>query len=131
MWLNDAIGRRWTYALVVLGCIASALFTFTQIRTISALMWVMPLYGFFAIGGFATIAAYLPELFPTRIRATGQGFCWNTARALTALGPLGSGVLVAGLGSVPAAAALLTASYAIGLVAIWFGPETRDVPLTD
>ena len=131
MWLNDAIGRRWTYALVVLGCIASALFTFTQIRTIAALMWVMPLYGFFAIGGFATIAAYLPELFPTRIRATGQGFCWNTARALTALGPLGSGVLVAGLGSVPAAAALLTASYAIGLVAIWFGPETRDVPLTD
>jgi MFS family permease len=91
----------------------------------------MPLYGFFAIGGFATFAAYLPELFPTRIRATGQGFCWNAGRALTALGPLTSGILVDLLGSVPMAALVLTASYAVGLIAIWFGPETRGVPLQD
>jgi MFS family permease len=131
MWLNDAVGRRSSYALAVLGCMATALFTFTLVDNIQNLLWMMPLYGFFAIGGFATLAAYLPELFPTRIRATGQGFCWNLGRALTAIGPLTSGLLIDALGSVPIAAVILTASYLMGLVAIWFGPETSGVPLPD
>jgi MFS family permease len=129
--LNDAIGRRWSYVVVVIGCIATALYAFTQINEVQVLLWFMPLYGFFTIGGFAVFAAYLPELFPTRIRATGQGFCWNMARALTAVGPLTSGMLVDVLESVPKAAVMLSASYLIGLVAIWFGPETRGVPLRD
>lgn len=131
MWLNDAVGRRWSYFLAVLGSIATSVFAFTQIDTLRALLLFMPLYGFFAIGGFATFAAYLPELFPTRIRATGQGFSWNAGRALTALGPLTSGMLVDIVGTVPKAAMMLTASYLIGLVAIWFGPETRGLPLQD
>ena len=131
MWLNGWAGRRWSYFTAVLGCTATALFAFTQIETLDALLRFMPLYGFFAIGGFATFAAYLPELFPTRIRGTGQGFCWNAGRALTALGPLTSGMLVDLVGSVPLAAVLLTASYGIGLVAIWFGPETRGASLQD
>lgn len=131
MWLNDAVGRRWSYFLAVLGSIATSVFAFTQIDTLRALLLFMPFYGFFAIGGFATFAAYLPELFPTRIRATGQGFSWNAGRALTALGPLTSGMLVDIVGTVPKAAMMLTASYLIGLVAIWFGPETRGLPLQD
>jgi MFS family permease len=131
MWLIDAVGRRGSYALAVLGCMTTALFAFTLIDTIQSLLWFMPLYGFFAIGGFATLAAYLPELFPTHIRATGQGFCWNLGRALTAIGPLTSGMLVDALASVPIAAIILTGSYLIGLVAIWFGPETSGVPLPD
>jgi MFS family permease len=91
----------------------------------------MPLYGFFAIGGFGTFAVYLPELFPTRIRATGQGFCWNMGRVCTAMGALISGALVGVLGSVPMAAVAVTSIYTIGLVAIWFGPETRGLPLED
>jgi MFS family permease len=131
MWLVDAVGRRWSYFLVVLGCIGTSLFTFTQIETIPALLWFIPVYGFFAIGGFGTFAAYLPELFPTRIRATGQGFCWNMGRVFTAVGPLVSGALVGVFGSVPMAAVAVTATYLIGLVAIWFGPETRGLPLQD
>jgi len=131
IWLNDALGRRWSYFLVVVGCIATSLITFTQIETVEGLSKFMPLYGFFAIGGFGTFAAYLPELFPTRIRATGQGFCWNMGRAFTAVGPLTSGALVAIFGSVPTAALAVTAAYLIGLTAIWFGPETRGVPLRD
>jgi len=131
MWLNDAIGRRWSYFLVVVGCIGTSLFAFTQIRTVEGLLWFMPLYGFFAVGGFGVFAAYLPELFPTRVRATGQGFCWNTARGLTAIGPVTAGSLVGILGSVPLAAIAVTASYLIGLLAIWFGPETRGLPLQD
>jgi MFS family permease len=131
MWLVDAVGRRWSYFLVVLGCLATSLLTFTQISTIEGLLWIMPLCGLFAIGGFGTFAVYLPELFPTRIRATGQGFCWNMGRALTAIGPLVSGSLVGMLGSPPAAAAAITAFYFIGLYAVWLGPETRGVPLQD
>ena len=131
MWLNDLIGRRLSYFLVVLGCIGTSLFAFTQIRTIEALLWFAPLYGFFAIGGFGVFAAYLPELFPTRIRATGQGFCWNMGRALTAIGPLMAGSLVATLGSVPMAGIAVTTIYLVGLVAIWFGPETKGLPLQD
>src|SRR5215813_2652031 len=131
MLLVDAVGRRWSYFLVVAGCIVTSVFAFTRIETIEALTWFMPLYGFFAIGGFGTFAAYLPELFPTRIRATGQGFCWNMGRACTAMGPLVAGTLVGVLGSVPTAAVAVTGIYVIGLVAIWFGPETRGLPLED
>src|SRR5262249_18520248 len=94
MWLNDRLGRRWAHFVVVIGCIATSVFIFTRTTTVEGLTALMPLYGFCAIGGFGTFAAYLPELFPTRIRATAQGFCWNTGRALTAVGPLVSGALV-------------------------------------
>ena len=63
--------------------------------------------------------------------ASGQGFCWNFARSVTAVGPLVGGLLVGTFGSFPAAAASTAAFYVIGLVAIWFGPETRNVPLAD
>jgi MFS family permease len=106
-------------------------FAFTALDRFATLLWFMPLYGFFAIGGFATFAVYLPELFPTPIRATGQGFCWNAGRLLTAVGPLTSGLLVEKLGSVPVAAAMFSSAYLVGLLAIWFGPETRNAPLGD
>jgi MFS family permease len=130
-WLADALGRRGAYAFVVAGCIGTSVFAFSQIETIDALVRFMPLYGFFAIGGFGSVAAYLPELFPTRIRATGQGLCWNAGRVVTAAGPLVSGMLVENVGSVPRAALLVSASYLVGLVAIWFGPETKGLALQD
>jgi MFS family permease len=131
MWLNRLLGRRWAYALVAVGCLVTALFAFTTLTSLEALLRFMPLYGFFAIGGFATFAVYLPELFPTAIRATGQGFCWNAGRLLTALGPLTSGLLVEKMDSVPKAAAVLSVAYLVGLCAVWFGPETRGAPLVD
>lgn len=131
IWLTDAIGRRWSYFLIVIGCAAADVYMFSQIHTINALLWFMLVYGFFAIGGFGTFAAYLPELFPTRIRATGQGFCWNMARVLTATGPFAAGLFVRTSGSVPKAGMIVALIYIIGVVAIWFGPETRGQPLED
>ena len=83
------------------------------------------------LGGFGTFAVYLPELFCTRNRATGQGFCWNAARILTAAGPVATGAIVNALGSAPAAGAMMTAIYIVGFVAIWFGPETKGALLQD
>jgi MFS family permease len=131
MWLADVLGRKPTFALFCAGSLAISLVLFTQATTVGAILWLMPLYGFFTIGGFGIFAIYLPELFPTVIRATGQGLCWNFARALTGFGVLGTGLLVGSLGSLPAAAAVVSLVYILGLVAIWFGPETRGQRLAD
>ncbi len=131
IWLTDAAGRRWSYFLIVIGCACVNLAMFTQVHTLATLQWFMIPFGFFTVGGFGTFAAYLPELFPTRIRATGQGFCWNMARAFTALGPFISGALVSEFGSIPSAGMTVAWIYVIGMVAIWFGPETRGMPLVD
>ncbi|HEV2570916.1 MAG TPA: MFS transporter [Beijerinckiaceae bacterium] len=131
IFLTDGVGRRMSYFIFCLGSILTSLYLFTMVKDLTAMMWTMPVYGFFVIGGFGTFAAYLPELYPTRVRASGQGFCWNFARLVTAIGPLIGGVLVGTFGSFPAAAASTVGFFAIGLVAIWFGPETRGVPLSD
>jgi len=131
IFLTDGIGRRGSYFLFGLGSLLSSLYLFVMIRTLDELMWFMPVYGYFVIGGFGTFAAYLTELFPTRMRATGQGFCWNAARVITSAGPVATGAIVNVLGSAPAAGASVTAIYLVGLVAIWFGPETRGVALQD
>jgi MFS family permease len=131
IFLTDGIGRRGSYFLFGLGSLISSLYLFVWIKDLTTVLWFMPLYGYFVIGGFGTFAAYLPELYPTRVRASGQGFCWNAARCLTAIGPLIGGYLVGTFGSFPAAAASTTAFFVIGMIAIWFGPETRGIPLAD
>jgi MFS family permease len=94
IWLADAIGRRMSYFVFCAGSLISSVYLFMVIRDLDSLLWFMLVYGYFAIGGFGTFAAYLPELFPTRVGATGQGFCWNAARSLTAIGPVAAGVLI-------------------------------------
>lgn len=131
VFLSDAIGRRWCYFLFGIGALWSSLWLFLTVDSLSGLMAFMPVYGFFVIGGFGTFAAYLPELFRTQVRATGPGFCWNFARILTAIGPLIAGSLVGILGSPQMAAASTVGFYLVGIVAIWFGPETRGVSLQD
>ena len=131
IWTTEAIGRRGSYILFAVVSLIVSVYLFTSVHTLEGLMWVMPVYGYFVIGGFGTFAAYLPELFPTRVRATGQGFCWNFARAVTAIGPLTAGLLIGTFGSIPLAAASTCVFFLVGLVAIFFGPETRGVALQD
>lgn len=131
IWLTSAIGRRWSYFLIAFGSAASIIFTFTQITTVDGLETISIVLGFFLVGGYGTFAAYLPELFPTRFRATGQGFCWNMSRVIAGTGPLITGTLVGTFGSLQAAALSIIWVYLIGLTAIWFGPETKGVPLED
>jgi hypothetical protein len=73
---------------------------------------------------------YLPELFPTAVRATGQGFAYNFGRILAAVGGLQTAALMALFGgSFPKAGSVLTLFYLVGLVIIWLGPETKGKPL--
>lgn len=131
IWLVDWVGRRWSYFLFCFGAYACSVIMFTQAHTYQQLLFYVFFLGFFANGGFGTFAIYLPELFPTRFRATGQGFCWNVARMFTGVGPFVTGLLVTTFGSVPYASLGISWVFAFGLVAIWFGPETRGTALTD
>jgi MFS family permease len=131
IWLTSAVGRLWSYFLIVIGAALCGTILFGFITNLNTLWWFMIPYGFFTVGGFGTFAAYLPELFPTSMRATGQGFCWNMARAFTAVGPFVAGSLVGEAGGVSSAGLTIVWIYAVGMVAIWFGPETRGVPLAD
>src|ERR1044071_569465 len=91
----------------------------------------------FLVGGataafYGWFPLYLPELFPTRVRATGQGVSYNSGRILAAVGVLTQGELVSYYGgSYARAGSVITLIYLFGLVLIWFAPETGGKPLPD
>lgn len=76
-------------------------------------------YGFFPL--------YFPELFPTSVRATAQGFCFNFGRLIAAVGALQLGNLVGLFGSPANAYTALSSVYLIGMVIVWFCPETKEL----
>src|SRR3954451_4872135 len=94
-WLADRIGRRNLFLTFSIGAIAVVLL-YTQLPLTNEILWVLgfPL-GFFASGYFSGIGAFLTELFPTRLRGSGQGFCYNFGRGIGALFPYLVGALSA------------------------------------
>ena len=85
----------------------------------------------FTLGQFTWCSAWLPEAFPTRIRATAIGFCFNAPRFVAFLGPLVSGALIASFGEYGRPALLVSLIYVVGLAAAPFFPETRGKPLPE
>ncbi len=90
------------------------------------LMITLPFFGFFTLGMHAGYAVYFPELYPTRLRATGAGFCFNMGRLATA-----GAFVVFGIVEIPAEqkAILLAPLYLLGVVVVLFAQETRDQQL--
>jgi hypothetical protein len=79
---------------------------------------------------YGWLPLYLPELFPTRVRATAQGLAFNTGRILAAFGAIYMGALMQTFdGSYAKAGTVVTLVYVIGMVVIWFAPETKGKPL--
>jgi MFS family permease len=86
--------------------------------------------GFVATLFFGWLALYLPELFPTHVRATGSGLAYNSGRFATAAGVLLAGFLFTMLGgSYPRVGTICAGIYALGIVAIWWAPSTTDTSL--
>jgi SHS family sialic acid transporter-like MFS transporter len=81
---------------------------------------------------YGWLPLYLPELFPTRIRATGQGFSFNFGRLLAAVGALAGGRLLDFFNEDYARmCSIMSLVYVVGMVLIWFCPETKGQPLPD
>jgi len=104
---------------------------FTLVRSTNGVLVAASIAGFFMLGGFGVFAVYLAELFPTAVRATGQGFCFNFARVITGVGTVTTGYLVGALGSFPMAGLIVSLVFGLGLFTIWIGPETRTWGLRD
>ncbi|HRE83366.1 MAG TPA: MFS transporter, partial [Opitutaceae bacterium] len=79
---------------------------------------------------YGWLPLYLPELFPTRVRATGQGVAFNAGRIFAAVAAVQMGTLMGAFGgSYAKAGAIITLIYLVGLVVIWLAPETKGRPL--
>jgi MFS family permease len=135
--LTARIGRRLAFAIAYLLGLGATSMTFALLRGGADSYWMIPLLGFGVSSVFGGFAIYFPELFPTRLRSTGTGFCYNVARYLTALGPLTLGrltLLFASLGhAMPLRPAAISLSlvYLLGIAVLPWAPETKDRPLPE
>ncbi len=129
--LADRWGRRPVFALMCVGSLVMLPVTFLTPRSYLAVLALLPLLGFFNNGIFGGFPIYLPELYPTRIRATGAGFCFNAGRVFAAAGPYLTGFLVAALGGFGRAASAIGLIYLGGLLILCWAPETRGRPLPE
>lgn len=131
-FMCDALGRRRTLLTSFLGSFgASALMFLTNATFSPVIYWENALLGFFIGLAQAAMYIYLPELFPTRVRATGTGFCLNAGRLATAIAVFFVGVLVMALGGYAQAALAFSAAYLVAFVAAVLGTETRGRALPD
>ncbi|HEY3052698.1 MAG TPA: MFS transporter [Thermoanaerobaculia bacterium] len=129
-WIADRVGRRPAFTLFMIGATAVVpVFAFGA-RSPLTLLVIGPLVGYFAHGYFSLFGAMLAELFPTNIRASAQGFCYNAGRLASAAAPvlIGSAAPKYGLGAALAVNALF---FALGAVLIWLLPETRGAELVE
>ena len=123
--LADRIGRRRNFFVFAVGCMVTVL-VYTQVGISDAQMLFLgfPL-GFFASGIFSGMGAFLTELFPTRIRGSGQGFTYNFGRGIGALFPSVVGYLSGGMPLGRAIGLFAASAYAVLFVAAVLLPETR------
>ena len=127
-WAN----RRWTFfGMAALSLISSQILFRVPVHFGPGF-----LVGVFLVGGitasfYGWLPLYLPELFPTRIRATAQGFCYNAGRVFAAAGAVGGGALLTSFGGdYQRMCAVVSLIYIPALIVIWFCPETkgRELP---
>ena len=123
--LSDWLGRRRTFTLcAVCASLTIAVYTLVPISQLATLLLGFPL-GFFQSGIVAGMGATFAELFPTYIRATGQGFSYNFGRGVGSLMPTAVGVASASVALNQAIGVCALFSYSLVLVAVALLPETR------
>jgi MFS family permease len=125
-------GRRIAYAFLCLASLAAVLW-FYQGHTTFNFPFLVAIFlaGGFSAAFYGWLPLYLPELFPTRVRATGQGFGFNFGRILAAIGVLQVPALMGKPPDYARACSYLALIYVAGLFVIWLAPETRGKPLPD
>jgi MFS family permease len=134
--ITNRVGRRRAFALFHAGAVIAMPVAYLGSTTYATGLVLFFFAGLFTSGIYSGYTIYFPELFPTRLRATGAGFCYNVGRVVSAPGPVVMGWLTGALASlVPAgrqvayAGAIMGCVYALGLLIVPFLPETRDVEI--
>jgi len=143
-FMGDWLGRRPAYFLLCALSLGSVFLLF-QWNTEFGYWLLLSAFvaGTCTASFYGWLPLYLPELFNTNVRATGQGFGFNFGRILAAVGSFQLGALVSHFehgvslgplnlaGGYPAACSILSLVYVIGMILIWFAPETKGRPLPD
>jgi len=123
--LTDDLGRRVTLILYAAGSFLTVTgYTYLSINNQTMLVLGFPL-GFFASGSFSPMGAFFTELFPTRLRGSGQGFSYNFGRGVGALFPTLVGFLGARIDLGHAISLFAGTAYLIMILAVLLLPETK------
>jgi hypothetical protein len=96
--LTYVMGRRPMFVVYFLYSAAMLFITFGLDLAPQARMWMLFAVGVGVYGVFSPFVFYLPELFPSRLRATGSGLCYNIGRVIAAVGPSVVGMISAASG---------------------------------
>jgi len=122
------VSRRAAFLGALALSLVTTMFVFWSLASPADAYWMLPLMGFAQLSVFAGYSIYFPELFPTRLRGTGVGFCYNTVRYIAAPAPILFGYL-ATLMSFRSAAMAMSLVYLVGIAALPWAPETKGQPL--
>ncbi len=141
--VTQRIGRKQAFVIAFLSAMIATIGYFQMFRGVQD-VWMSSVMGFCQMSIFAGFAIYLPELFPLRLRSTGTSFCYNVGRFVAASGPFTLGSLQAWLSSnIPKddvgakieafrmATSYMSVIFLVGLVALFFLPETKGKPLPE
>lgn len=130
--LSERFGRRPAFLFFHAAGLVSALLLFQFLFDFQVLLVALPVFGFLTLGMHAGYAVYFPELFPTRVRSTGAGFCFNIGRILAAPILFAAGWMQRDWGfSLRDTASLLSLLFVVGIAALFFAPETRGTQLPE
>jgi MFS family permease len=128
-WLSDRIGRRNTFFLFALcSALIAVIYTLIPISDATMLVLGFPL-GFFVSGNFSGVGAFFTELFPSRVRGSGQGFAYNFGRGIGALFPALVGFMSATMPLGAAIGLFAGIAYVVVIIAVALLPETRGKQL--
>jgi len=131
------VGRRLAFAGAFTLCLGVTIFVFNCLRSGTDAYWMLPMMGFAQLSVFGGYSIYFPELFPTRLRGTGVGSCYNTVRYLAAGFPpmlmfLNQQLIAQNVNDpFRKAATVLSFVFLLGLVALIWAPETKGKPLPE
>ena len=134
-FIATRMGRRTAFGSAFIFCwvVVSGVFIFLTESWHAYVM--LPILGFATLSLFGGYSIYFPELYPTRLRSTGTGFCYNVGRVLAAAVilfriPIREALTDAGFNNVFRSVSVMLASvYLLGLLVLIWAPETKGKPL--
>jgi MFS family permease len=127
----DVVGRKPVVMVFYAAALVMTPVLFLWTSDLNLLLLAACVNGFFTLGQYSWMPVWLPELFPTRVRATGMAFAFNTPRFIACIGPLVAGALIANFGGFGNTAVTISMIYVVGFIAAIFLPETRGKPLPE
>jgi MFS family permease len=128
-FLADWFGRKPVVMVFFAASLALTPVLYLWTSDLNLLLLVAAINGFFTLGQYSWLPVWLPELFPTRMRATGIAFAFNTPRFIAFLGPLFAGALIAQLGGYSTTAVAFSLIYILGFILVPLLPETKGKAL--